>query len=57
MKEKEKLMKATNKLNTITLLQGKVAYSITHENEIIDFVFYNTALGNVVTSIEIIYKL
>ena len=28
-----------------------------HENDILDFVLYNKALGNVVASNEIIYKL
>ena len=50
-------MKVTNKLNTITLHQEKVALTVTVESEILDFVFYNRALGNVVTSNEIIYKL
>ena len=53
----EELIKVTNKLNTITLYQGKVALTITHENEILDFVLYNRALSNVVTSNEIIYKI
>ena len=47
----------TNKLNTITLHQAKVALTITHENEILIFVLYNRALGNKVTSNEIKYKL
>ena len=54
MKEKEGLMKVTNKLNTITLHKGKVALTITHENEILDFVLYNRALSTVVTSNDII---
>ena len=53
MEEKEELMKVTNKLNTITLHQGKVSLKIKHKNEILDFVFYNRALGNVVTSNEL----
>ena len=56
MKKKE-LMKVTNKLNTITLHQAKVAHKITHTNEILDFVLYNMKLGNVVTSNQIIDKL
>ena len=50
MKEKEEIMKVTNKLKTITLHQAKVDLTITHENEILDFVFYNRALSNVVSS-------
>ena len=57
MKEKEEIMKVTNKLNTITLHQAKVALTITYENKILDFVLYNRALGNVVSSNQIIYKL
>ena len=57
MKQKEELMKVINKLNTITLHHGKLALPIAHKNEILDFVLYNRALGNVVTSNEIIYKL
>ena len=53
----EELMKVTNKLNTITLHQTKVALTITHENEILDFVLYNWALDNVVSSNQILYKL
>ena len=56
MKEKEELRKVTNKLNTITPHQGKAALTITHEHEILDFIFYNRALGSVVTSNQIIYK-
>ena len=41
-------MKVTNKLDTITLHQWKVGLPIAHENEILDFVLYNRALGNVV---------
>ena len=41
MKEKKELTKATNKSNTITLHQAKVALIITIENEILDFVLYN----------------
>ena len=40
MKEKEELMKVTNKLNTITLHQAKVALTITHKNKILGFVLY-----------------
>ena len=54
---KEELVKVTNKLNTITLHQAKVALTITHEHEILDIVLYNRALGNVVASNQIIYKL
>ena len=57
MKEKEELMKVTNKLDTTTLHQAKIALTITHENGILDFVLYNRALGNGVTSNQIIYKL
>ena len=57
MKEKEEIMKITNKLNTITLHQVRVALTITYEHEILDFVLYNRALGNVVSSNQIIYKL
>ena len=57
MKEKEEIMKITNKLNTITLHQAKVALTITHENEILDFLLNNRALGNLVSSNQIIYKL
>ena len=53
---KEELMKVTKKLSTITLHQAKVVLTITHENEILDFVLFNRALGNVVTSNQIIYK-
>ena len=49
MKEK-KLMRVTHKLNTITLHQGKAVLTMTHENEILNFMLYNRALGNVVTS-------
>ena len=55
MKEKE-LMKVTNKLNTITLRLWKVTLPLTHENEILDFILNNKALGNVATSNEIVYK-
>ena len=57
MKEKEESMKVTNKLNIITLHWWKVALTITIENEILDFVLYNMALSNIVTSNEIIDKL
>ena len=57
MKEKEELVKVTNKLNSITLLQAKVVLTITHENEILDFVLYNRALGSVISSNHTIYKL
>ena len=57
MKEKEALMKVTNKLNIITLHQGKIVLAITHEHEIVDFVLYNRALGNVVTSNQMIQAL
>ena len=57
MKEKEELRKVTNKLNAITPHQEKVALTITHEHEILDFVLFNRALSSVVTSNEIIYKL
>ena len=57
MKEKEELMKVTNKLNIIALHQAKIALTIKHENEIFDFILYNRALGNIVTSSQIIYKL
>ena len=53
----EEIIKVTNKLNTITFHQGKVALTITHEHEILDFILYNRAPGNVVTSNQIIYKL
>ena len=53
MKEKEELMKFTNKLNTSTLYQRKVGYTIIHVNEILGFVLYYKALGNAVTSIEV----
>ena len=48
---------ATNKLNSITLHQGKVILTITHENKILDFILYNRELGNVVINNQIIYKL
>ena len=50
MNEKEEIMKVTNKFNTITLHQAKLALTITYEHEILDFVLYNRALGNVVSS-------
>ena len=40
MEEKEKLMKITNKLNTITLHQAKVALTITYEHEILTLYFW-----------------
>ena len=55
--DKKELIEVTNKLNTITLHQGKVDLTIIYENKILDFVLYNRALGNVVTSNQIIYKL
>ena len=55
--EKEELMKVTNKMSTTTLHQGKSSKTISYENEILDYVYYNKALGNAVTSNEIIFKL
>ena len=43
-------------MDTITLNHAKVALTITHENEILDFEFYNRTLVNLVTSNEILYK-
>ena len=57
MEEKEELMKVTNKLNTITLHQVKVTFTTTHQNEILNFLLYNRALGNEITSNEVKYKL
>ena len=57
MQEKEVLIKVTYKMNTITLLKWKVALTITHENEILDFVLNNRALGDVVINNETMYKL
>ena len=41
----------------ITLHQGKSSKTISYESEIFDYVYYNRALGNAVTSNEIIFKL
>ena len=49
--------KITNKISTITLYQIKSSKTTSYESEIIDYVYYNGALGNVVTSNEIIFKL
>ena len=57
IREKEELMKVTNKMSTITLHQGKSSKTISYESEILDYVYYNRALGNAVTSNEIIFKL
>ena len=54
---KEELMKVTHKLNTFTLHQAKVVLIITYEHEILDFALFKRALGNVVTSNQIIYKI
>ena len=55
--EKEELMKVTNKMSTLTLHQGKSSKTISYESEILDDVYDNIALGNAVTSYEIIFKL
>ena len=44
-------------MRTVTLYKGKLAKAVLHEVEIFDFILYNMALGNAVTSNEIIYKL
>ena len=57
IRDKEELMKVTNKMSTITLHQGKFSKTISYESEILDYVYYNRAFGNTVTSNEIIFKL
>ena len=44
-------------MSTINLHQGKSSKTISYESEILDYVYYNRALGNAVTSNEIIFKL
>ena len=44
-------------MSTITLHQGKSSITISFESEILDYAYYNRALGNAVTSNEIIFKL
>ena len=44
-------------MSSITLHQGKSSKTISYESEILDYVYYNRALGNAVTSNEIIFKL
>ena len=50
-------MEVTNKMNTISLHHGKDAKTMSFEGEILDYVIYNRALGNAVTSNEVIIKL
>ena len=57
IREKKELMKITNKMSTITLHQGKSSKTISYQSEILDYVYYNRALKNAVTSNEIIFKL
>ena len=57
IREKEELMKVTNKMSTITLHQRKSSKTISYESKILDYVYYNRALGNAVTSNKIIFKL
>ena len=42
-------------MSTITLHQGKSSKAISYESEILDYVYYNRALGNAVTSNEKFY--
>ena len=44
-------------MSTTTLHQGKSSKKISYESEILDYVYYNRALGNAITSNEIIFKL
>ena len=44
-------------MSTIILHQQKFSKTILYESEILDYVYYNRALGNAVTSNEIIFKL
>ena len=44
-------------MNTITLHNLKAAKTISCEGEILDYVLYSKALGNTVTSSEVIFKL
>ena len=53
IREKEGLMKVTNKMSTITLHQGKSSKTISYESEILDYVYYNRALGNAVTVMKL----
>ena len=57
IRENEELVKVSNKMSTITLHQGKSSKTITYESEILDYVYYNRALGNALTSNGIIFKL
>ena len=47
-------MEVTNKMNSITL-HGKVVQTMSYEKEALDYVLYNRALGNAVTSSEVIF--
>ena len=44
-------------MSTVTLHIGKLAKTFPHDEEILNFILYNRAFGNAVTSNEIIYKL
>ena len=50
-------MEITNKMDTIILHHGKAAKTMSFEGEILDYVLYNRAFGNTVTSNEVILKL
>ena len=51
------IIEATNKINTISLHHGKATKMMSFVGEILDYVLYNRAYGNAVTSNEVIYKL
>ena len=43
-------------MSTVTFHKDKLAKYVPHEEENIDFIFYNRVIGNAVTSNQIIYK-
>ena len=44
-------------MSTITFHKVKLAKTVSHGKEILDFILYNRALVNALTSNEIIYKI
>ena len=50
-------MEVTNKINIIALHHAKATKTMPYEGEIFDYVLYNRALWNAVTSNEVIFKL
>ena len=43
-------------MSNVTLNKGKLAKTVLHEEEILEFILYNRALDNAVANNEIIYK-